>query len=118
MFQAKASERERDHTIGINDEDDLFKEIHNLKELREKEPNLVSESMTAKDFATADDAVITTSSTLTDEKILQEATQTENDEVEEIKDDDKELVATSMYKRCRKLTGNIEKPFSIWRKKR
>ena len=51
--------------------------------------------MTAEDFATADDAVITTSSTLTDEEILQEATQTENDEVEEIEDDDKELIALS-----------------------
>ena len=51
--------------------------------------------MTAEDFATADDAVITTSSTLTDEEILQEATQTENDEVEEIEDDDEELVAPS-----------------------
>ena len=51
--------------------------------------------MTAEDFATADDAVITTSSTLTDEEILQEATQTENDEVEEIKDDDEEFVALS-----------------------
>ena len=53
------------------------------------------ENMTAEDYATADDAVITTSSTLTDEEILQEATQTENDEVEEIEDDDEELVAPS-----------------------
>ena len=67
----------------------------NLKELREKEPTLVPENMTAEDFATADDAVITTSSTLTEEEILQEATQTENDEVEEIEDDDKELIAPS-----------------------
>ena len=35
--------------------------------------------MIAEDFATADDAVTTTSSTLTDEAILQEAKQTEND---------------------------------------
>ena len=47
------------------------------------------ENLTAEDFATADDAVITTSSTLTDEEILQDATQTENDEAEEIEDDDK-----------------------------
>ena len=39
------------------------------------------ENMTAEDFATADDAVITTSSTLCDEEILQEATQTENDKL-------------------------------------
>ena len=51
--------------------------------------------MTAEDFATADDAVITTSLTLIDKEILQEATQTENDEVEEIKDDDEEFVALS-----------------------
>ena len=53
------------------------------------------ENLTAEDFATADDAVITTSSTLTDEEILQDATQTENDEVEEIEDDNEELVAPS-----------------------
>ena len=51
--------------------------------------------MTAEDFATADDAVITTSSTLTDEEILQEATQTENNEVDDIEDDEKELIAPS-----------------------
>ena len=51
--------------------------------------------MTAEDFATADDAVIATSSTLTGEEILQEATQTENDEVKEIEDDDEELVEPS-----------------------
>ena len=51
------------------------------------------ENMTAEDFATPNDAVITTSATLTDEKILQEATLTQNDEVEETKDDDEELVA-------------------------
>ena len=53
------------------------------------------ESMTAEDFATADGSVITTSSTLTDEEIMQEATQTENPEVEEIEDVDEELVAPS-----------------------
>ena len=53
------------------------------------------ENVTAEDFATADDSVITTSSTLTDEEILQEATQTENDEVEEIEADDEEVVALS-----------------------
>ena len=74
--EAKISEK--DQTIAINDEDDSFNEItENPKELREKEPSLVPENMTAEDFATADDEVITTSSTLTDEEILQEATQTE-----------------------------------------
>ena len=58
--------------------------IHeNLKELREKEPSLVPKNMKAEDFATADDAVITTSLTLTDQEISQETTQTENNEVEE-----------------------------------
>ena len=107
----KATVSEKYHTIAINDEDNPSKEINeNLKELREKEPSLVPENMTAEDFATADDAVITTSSTLTDEEILQKATQTENDEVKEIEDDHEELVAPSI---CRKLIGNIEKPFSI-----
>ena len=92
----KAKISEKHQTIAINDEDDPFKEINkNLIELREKESSLVPENMTAEGFATADDAVITTSSTLTDEEILQEATQTENDEVEEIEDDDRELAAPS-----------------------
>ena len=51
------------------------------KNNKEKEPSLVPEKMTAEDFATADDAVITTSSTLCGEEILQEATQTENDKL-------------------------------------
>ena len=67
----------------------------NLKELREKEPTLVPENMTAEDFATADDAVITTSSTLTDQEISQETIQTENNEAKETEDDDKELAALS-----------------------
>ena len=92
----KAKISEKDQTIAINDEDNLFKEINeHLKELREKKPGLVPENMAARDFATADDAVITTSSTLTDGETLKETTQTENDEVEEIEDDDKELVALS-----------------------
>ena len=92
----KAKILEKDQTIAVNDDDDPFKEINeNLKELWEKGPSLVPENMTAEDFATADDAVITTSSTLTDKEILQEATQTENDEVGEIKDDDEEFVALS-----------------------
>ena len=61
---------EKDETIAINNKDDLFKEIdESLKELREKEPSLVPQNMTAEDFATTDDAVITTSLTLTDEEI-------------------------------------------------
>ena len=92
----KAKISEKDQTIAINDEDDPLKEINeNLKELPEKEPSLVPENMAAEDFATVDDAVITTSSTLFDEEILQETTHTENDEVEEIEDDDEELGAPS-----------------------
>ena len=87
----KAKISEKDQTIAIKDEDDPFKEINkNLNELWEKEPSLVPENMTAEDFAVADNPVITTSLTLTDEETLQEATQTEIDEVERIKDDDKE----------------------------
>ena len=67
MFK-KAKISQKDQIIAISDEDDPFKEINdNLKELREKEPSLVPENMAAEDFATADDAVITTTSaTLTD----------------------------------------------------
>ena len=92
----KAKISEKDQTIAMNDQNNLFKEINeNLKELREKELSLVAENMKAEDFAAVDDAVITTSLTLTDEEILHEATQTENDDVEEIEADDKELVAPS-----------------------
>ena len=64
--------------------------------------------MTAEDFATTDDAVITTSSTLTEEESLQDATQTENDQVKEIEDDDKELVAPS--------TRDVENSLKILKK--
>ena len=47
----KATVSEKYHTIAINDEDNPSKEINeNLKELREKEPSLVPENMTAEDF--------------------------------------------------------------------
>ena len=102
----KAKILEKNQTIAITNYDDPFKEIDsNLKELREKEPSLVSENMTAYEFATGYDAIITTSLTLTDEEILQDATQIENDEVEEIEDDDEELVAPS--------TRNVENSFEI-----
>ena len=51
--------------------------------------------MTAEDFATGDDAVITTSSTLNGQEISPENTQTENNEAEETEDDDEELAALS-----------------------
>ena len=52
--------------------------------------------MTAEDLASADDAVITRESTLTDEEILEEATKIDDDGVEDIEDeDDEELVAPS-----------------------
>ena len=112
----KAKISEKNETIAINNKDDLFKEIDgSLKELREKEPSLLPENMTAEDFATTDDAVITRSLTLTDEEILQGATQTENDEVEEIEDDDEELVAPS----TRDVENSLEilKNLSLFRKK-
>ena len=44
----KAKISEKNQTIAITNEDDPFKEINeNLKELREKEPSLVPENMTA-----------------------------------------------------------------------
>ena len=91
------------------------KGLTSLKELGEIEPSLVPENMTAEDLATTDDAVITTSLTLTDEEILQVATQTENNEVEEIEDDDKELVAPS----TRHVENSLEilKNLSLFRKK-
>ena len=50
--------------------------------------------MTAEDLASADDAVITRESTLTDEEILEEATKIDDDGVEDIEDEDDEgLVA-------------------------
>ena len=52
-------------------------------------------NMTDEDFATADDAAKTTLLGLTDKEILQKATLTENDEVEKIEDEDKELVPLS-----------------------
>ena len=88
---------DKDQTIAINDEDDPFKEINeDLQELREKDSSLVPESMTAEDLASADDAVITRESTLTDEEILEEATKIDDDGVKGIEDeDDEELVALS-----------------------
>ena len=92
----KSKISEKDQTIVINDEDDSLKEINkNLEKLRQKEQSLVPKNMTAEDSAAADDAVVTTSSRHTDEDILQEATQTESDEFEEIEYDDEELVAPS-----------------------
>ena len=93
----KAKISDKDQTIAINDEDDPFKEINeDLQELREKDSSLVPESMTAEDLASADDAVITRESTLTDEEILEEDTKIDDNEVEDIEDeDDEELVAPS-----------------------
>ena len=93
----KAKISDKDQTIAINDEDDPFKEINgDLQELREKDSSLVPECMTAENFTSADDAVITRESKLTDEEILEEATKIDDDGVEDIEDeDDEELVAPS-----------------------
>ena len=110
---------EKDQTIAINDEVNPFKEIKkNLKELRAKEPSLVSENMAAEISVVAkfQYAVITTSSTLTDKEILQEATQTENDKVEEIEDDEEELVAPCT--RDVETLFEILKTLSLFREKR
>lgn len=88
----KAKKSKRGQTIPVKDKDDPFKEFNDdLKELREKDLSLVPEEMTAEDFASADNAVITTS-LLTDEEILEEASPNDNDKDTE---DDKGLVATS-----------------------
>ena len=94
----KAKISDKDQTIAINDEDDPFNEINeNLQELREKDSSLVPQSMTAEDLASADYAVITRESTLTDEEILEKATKFDDDGVEDIEDeDDEELVAPSV----------------------
>ena len=91
----KAKISGKDQTIAINDEDDPFKEINeDLQELQEKDSSLVPESMTAEDLASADDAVITRESTLTDEETLEEATKIDDNGIEDIEDeDDEELVA-------------------------
>ena len=92
----KAKISEKDQTIAINDDDDPFEKINkNLKELREKNPSVLPENMTAEDFLTVDDAVIPKSSTLINGEIQQEVIQTENNEVQEIEDDDEKLVAPS-----------------------
>ena len=93
----KAKISDKDQTIAINDEDDPFKEINeDLQELQEKDSSMVPESVTAEDLASADDAVVTRESTLTDEEILEEATKIDDGGVEDIEDeDDDELVAPS-----------------------
>ena len=103
----KAKISDKDQTIAINDEDDPFKEINeDLQELREKDSSLMSESMTAEDLASADDAVISRESTPTDEEILEEATKIDDGGVEDIEgEDDKELVAPS--------ARDVEKPLEI-----
>ena len=110
----KAKISDKDQTIAINDEDDPFEEIdEDLQELRDKDSSLIPESMTAEDLASADDAVITRKSTLTDEEILEEATKIDSDGVEDIEDeDDEELVAPSA-RDVEKILGNIEKHFFI-----
>ena len=51
-FFKKAKISEKDQTIATNDEDDPFKEINeNMKELWEKESNLVPENTAAEEFA-------------------------------------------------------------------
>ena len=114
----KAKISDKDQTIAINDEDDPFKEINeDLHELREKDSSLVPESLTAGDIASADDAVITRESTLTDEEILEEVTKIDDDGVEDIEDeDDEELLAP----RARDVEKSLEilKSLSLFREQR
>ena len=85
--------------------------------MQEKDSRLVPESMTAEDLASADDAVITRESTLTDEEILEEATKIDDDRIQDIEDeDDEELVAPSA-RGAEKFLG-ILKSLSLFSKQR
>ena len=88
----KSKISEKDQTNAVNDEDDPFKEMsEELQNLREKDSSLVPENLTAEDFASMDDVVVSTASHLTDNEILQEALQPDTNEEEDILDDDEEL---------------------------
>ena len=71
-----------EQAIAVNDEDDSSQSQMILGELRQKEPTLVREDMTAEILMVTDDKVVTTASLLTDENILEEAI------IEEIEADD------------------------------
>lgn len=71
-----------EQAIAVNDEDDSSQSQMILGELRQKEPTLVREDMTAEILMATDDKVVTTASLLTNENILEEAI------IEEIEADD------------------------------
>jgi len=88
----KSKISEKDQKNAVNDEDDPFKEMsEELQNLREKDSSLVPENLTAEDFASMDDVVVSTASHLTDNEILLEALQPDTNEEEDILDDDEEL---------------------------
>ena len=80
----------------MKDEDNPFKEMkEDLQALSEKDSTLVPENITAEDFASADDAVITMSAALTNEEMWEQATQIDDDEVEDIEDKEELVAATT-----------------------
>ena len=88
----KSKISEKDQKNAVNDEDDPFKEMsEELQNLREKDSSLVPENLTAEDFASMDDVVVSTASHLTDNEILLEALQPDTNEEGDILDDDEEL---------------------------
>ena len=95
----KAKISEKAQANALNDEDDPFKELSDdLKELREKDPSLVPENMTAETLAYVDDEVITKSAPLTDENILEEFMILNEKEVDDASDEafvDEEMITPS-----------------------
>ena len=81
---------ESSQSDAVNDEDDAFKELNeDLDELRNKDPSLVPEEITAEILTATDDDVVTTASLITDEEILEEVNQENTGEdVLEVPDDE------------------------------
>lgn len=105
-----------EQAIAVNDEDDPSQSQMRLGELRQKEPTLVREDMTAEILMATDDKVVTTASLLTDENILEEAI------IEEIEADDglDELDGDVTIPNVREVEGALEilRNFSVFIDKR
>ena len=105
-----------EQAIAINDEDDSSQSQMILGELRQKEPTLVREDMTAEILMATDDKVVTTASLLTNENILEEAI------IEEIEADDglDELDGDVTIPNVREVEGALEilRNFSVFIYKR
>ena len=113
----KSKISEKDQTNAVNDEDDPFKEMsEELQNLREKDSSLVPENLTAEDFASMDDVVVSTASHLTDNEILLEALQPDTNEEEDILDDDEKLETPN--KTDVETSQQISKNLSLFSEKR